>query len=98
MEFQVRLTDEAIADLRGIVQLIAEKSPEAAQRVGGELIAATESLTSLPDRGARVAARRDMRKILRWKYVIYYRVKSSDRVVEVLRIWDGRRAPWSLDL
>jgi len=98
MEFQVRLTDEAIADLRGIVQLIAEKSPEAAQRVGGELIAAAESLTSLPARGARVPTRRDMRKILRWNYVIYYRVKSSDGIVEILRIWDGRRAPWSLDL
>jgi len=39
-----------------------------------------------------------MRKILRWKYAIYYRIKPTERYVEVLRIWDGRQAPWKLRL
>lgn len=98
MDFKVGLTDESIADLRGIVGFISEQSPEAAQRVGLELIAAAESLTRFPDVGAPVRARPDMRKIVRWKYVIYYRIKPAERCVEVLRIWDGRRAPWKLRL
>jgi plasmid stabilization system protein ParE len=39
-----------------------------------------------------------MRKVFRWSYAIYYRVKAHERRVEVLRIWDARQAPWKLKL
>lgn len=98
MDFQVGLTDEAIADLAGIVAFIAKDDPAAAERVGLELLALAESLNHLPNRGAPVAGRSDMRRIFRWKFAIYYRVKTAERRVEVLRIWDGRQAPWTLRL
>jgi plasmid stabilization system protein ParE len=37
-----------------------------------------------------------MRKLFWWHYAIYYRVKESERQVEVLRIWDMRRNPEEL--
>lgn len=98
MDFKVGLTDEAIADLRRIVEFVAEQSPEAALHVGTELIAVAESLAFFPHRGVPVRERNGMRKILRWKYAIYYRVKPAEQYVEVLRIWDGRQAPWKLRL
>ena len=98
MDFQVGLTDEAIADLAGIVAFIAKDDCIAAERVGLELLALAESLKHLPNRGAPVSGRTDLRRIFRWKFAIYYRVKMAERRVEVLRIWDGRQVPWTLRL
>lgn len=93
MDFKVGLTDEAIADLKAIVEFIARDSAEAAAYVGHELLVLSESLTVLPHRGAPVKGRSDMRKIFRWHYAVYYRVKDSQRSVEILRIWDTRQDP-----
>lgn len=96
MDYQVGLTDEALADLRGIVEFIALQNGSAAERVGRELLEQAESLTAFPQRGAPVPGRPDMRKVFRWSYVIYYRVRPEVRRVDVLRIWDARQAPWRL--
>jgi len=98
MDYQVGLTDEALVDLRGIAEFIARQSPRMAERVGGELLDVAESLAELPKRGVPVKGRSEMRKVFRWSYVIYYRVKESEKLVEVLRIWDARQAPWKLKL
>ncbi|MDO8543705.1 MAG: type II toxin-antitoxin system RelE/ParE family toxin [Opitutaceae bacterium] len=98
MDFKVGLTDEALADLRSIVEYIARDSAEASSYVGNELIATAESLSVLPHRGAPVKERGDMRKVFRWHYAIYHRVKEAERRVEVLRVWDTRRDPRELVL
>ncbi len=98
MDFKVGLTDEAIADLAGIVSYIAGDSAEAAAYVGHEIIATAESLSLLPHRGMPVKERSEMRKVFRWHYAIYYRVKEAERRVDVLRIWDMRRDPRELVL
>jgi plasmid stabilization system protein ParE len=98
MDYQVGLTDEALADLRGIAEFIARQSPRMAERVGGELLDVAESLAEFPNRGVPVKGRSEMRKVFRWSYAIYYRVKAHERRVEVLRIWDARQAPWKLKL
>ena len=98
MDYQVGLTDEALADLRGIAEFIARQSPRIAERVGGELLDVAESLAEFPNRGVPVKGRPAMRKVFRWSYAIYYRVMESERRVEVLRIWDARQAPWKLKL
>lgn len=98
MDFRVGLTDEAIADLAGIVSFVAKDSPAAAERVGSALLEMAESLNRFPHRGAPLQGRPDMRRIFKWRFAIYYRVKDAERSVEVLRIWDGRQAPWTLRL
>jgi len=96
MDFQVGLTTEAIADLSGIVEFIARHSPKAAGRIGDELLAIIASLGALPNRGAPVFSRPSHRKLFRRHFAIYYRVNEQYRRVEILRIWDGRQAPWNL--
>ena len=93
MDFKVGLTDEAIADLKSIVEYVARDSAEAAGYVGNELIGLSESLSVLPRRGATVKERVNMRKIFRWHCAVFYRVKETEQQVEVLRIWDMRRDP-----
>jgi hypothetical protein len=54
MDFKVRLTDEAIGDLAGIVSYIARERAEAAAYVGNEILATAESLALVPHRGPLV--------------------------------------------
>lgn len=49
MDYQVGLTDEALADPRGIAEFIARQSPRMAERVGGEVLDVAESLVELPE-------------------------------------------------
>ncbi len=44
MGWQVALTDEAEDDLGQVVSFLAQKSPEAAERIGLEIVAAIFSL------------------------------------------------------
>lgn len=98
MDFKVGLTDEAIADLAAIVAFLAQRSPEAAFRIGSDLLTTAESLALFPHRGSPIKDRPGMRRILRWQWAIYYRVNASRRQIDVLRIRDCRRAPSDLRL
>jgi len=50
MDFKVLIADSAIADLKEIVEFVAEDNPEAASRLGEKLLAHALSLDSLPER------------------------------------------------
>lgn len=65
MGYKVGLTEEARDDLGAAVRFIAVEgeSPEAALRVGHELLDAALSLAILPRRGALVRRRPGMRKL-----------------------------------
>jgi plasmid stabilization system protein ParE len=98
MDFKVGLTDEAVSDLAGIVAFVAQRNPQQAGQVGDMLIRVAESLSVFPYRGAPLGGRPGYRRVFQWNFVIYYRIRDELKAVEVLRIWDGRRAPWSLRL
>ncbi len=98
MGYQVGLTEEAQADLGAVVRFLAEKSPEAAERIGHELLDAALTLTVFPRRGAPVRRRPGMRKLTHRHYLIFYQVNDSAQWVEVVRIWDGRQSPAALRL
>ena len=98
MGYQVGLTEEAQADLGAVVRFLAEKSPEAAARIGNELLDAALTLTLLPRRGAPVRRRPGMRKLTHRHYLIFYQVNEAAQWVEVVRIWDGRQDPAALRL
>ncbi|MEO6993556.1 MAG: type II toxin-antitoxin system RelE/ParE family toxin [Lacunisphaera sp.] len=98
MGYQVGLTEEAQADLGAVVRFLAEKSPEAAARIGNELLDAALNLTLLPRRGAPVRRRPGMRKLTHRHYLIFYQVNEAAQWVEVVRIWDGRQDPAALRL
>lgn len=93
MGWQVALTDEADADLGNVVAFLARKSPEAAERIGLELVALIFHLDQLPQRGAPVRQRPGLRKLAHRHYLITYRVNEAERLVEIIRIWDNRQDP-----
>ena len=50
MDFKVLIADRAIADLKEIVEFVAEDNPDAAIRLGEKLIAHTMTLARMPQR------------------------------------------------
>ena len=98
MDYKVGLTDAAQADLGAIVEFLAEKSPEAAEKIGHELLDAALTLTFFPRRGTPVRRRPGLRKLSHRYYLIFYQVNEAARWVEIVRLWDGRQAPAELHL
>jgi plasmid stabilization system protein ParE len=96
MVWRIALTETAEADLESAVAFIARSSPEAAERIGLELVTVIFSLDQFPERGSPVKARPGLRKLSHRYYLIYYRVNAAAHMVEVLRIWDGRQNPSGL--
>jgi plasmid stabilization system protein ParE len=50
MAWKVLITDSALADLREIVDFIAQDNPEAAERMGQRLVARALDLAEMPER------------------------------------------------
>ena len=101
MDYQVVISKPALADLGTIARFIAEGphgSASAALKIGEELIVQCESLVALPNRGSAVRSRPGMRKLSHRYYLIFYRVTEGSRLVEIVRIWDGRQNPAALIL
>ena len=96
MGWRVALTETAESDLEAVVAFLAGLSPEAGERIGLELVERIFSLDQFPHRGTAVKARPGLRKLSHRCYLIYYQVNDATRLVEMIRIWDGRRDPASL--
>ena len=63
MDYKVLITDSALADLREIVEFVAQDDPEAAARLGEKLIRRALSLSTLPERHGWHDATRGIRKM-----------------------------------
>jgi plasmid stabilization system protein ParE len=98
MGWGITLSDQAEADLQAAVEFLASHSGEAAVRIGSELVDLIFTLDELPRRGTPVKVRPGLRKLLHRHYLIYYRINEPLLLVEVVRIWDGRRNPAHLTL
>lgn len=93
MDFEVIWSPSARLDLKEIVSYIAEDNAEIAQRFGLSLIDATKSLASFPEKGRVVPEFRsqDIREVIFKPYRIIYRVRESQSVIEVVRVWHAAR-------
>ncbi len=100
MDYKVGLTEAARDDLGAAVRFIAieGQNPEAALRMGHELLDAALSLAIPPRRGAPVRRRPGMRKLSHRYWLIFYQVNEALRRVEVVSIWDARQDPAKLRL
>ncbi len=99
MDYKVVFTAQAERDLFAVVSFVAEKNPAAAEKLGHALADTTESLCWMPYRGPAMRGRPGLRKLPHLPYhLIIYRVNEPIRVVEILRIWDGRQNPSELQL
>ena len=91
MGFKVLIADSATADLKEIVEFVAEDNPEAALRVGEKLVAHALSLATMPQRFPFYDKRRGIRKMPLPPFLIYYVCNESASVVNILHFWHGAR-------
>ncbi len=94
MAYKIIITQEALADLDGILDYIGADNPEAAGRFGNALLNHAEILATFPHIGAPVNKRKGIRSMLHTPIRIYYRLNQEREAVEILHFWHGsRRSP-----
>lgn len=91
MAWQVLITDTALADLREIVEFIAEDDQQAAERTGQRLISQALSLVTMPERYAIHDLARSIRKIPARPYLVFYHCDPQAGKVYILHFWHGAR-------
>ena len=94
MDYEVIWSDAAIADLHDLCTHIARDNPQAAERVGRDILKYVRILGSFPLIGPAYprGAQGPLREIVRRPYRIFYDVSESARRVEILHVWHGARA------
>lgn len=93
MGYQVVFSLIAEADLHEITAYIADDNPEAATKLGAELIRLAFTLAEMPRRGGKFRRRSQLRRLVHGVYLIIYQIKESEQTIEVLRFWHGARRP-----
>jgi plasmid stabilization system protein ParE len=91
MDFKVLITESAIADLKEIVEFVAQDNPSAASALGEKLLGRALALAKLPDRFPFYDQKRGIRKMPQPPFLIYYTTDEADRVVNILHFWHGAR-------
>ena len=91
MGCKVIFSPQAIADLEAAVRFIAEDNPVAAVRVGNALIDRVAILENFPMIGAIYPKRSGVRKLVSRPYLIFYRFREMENIVDILRYWHGAR-------
>ena len=84
MDFQIRITEAALADLEGILAYSCATFPARAERFGDAILNHIELLRSFPYVGSLVKGRPGVRQLVHTPILIYYRVNESPNFVEIL--------------
>ena len=82
-----------LADLGGIVSVIAADNPAAARRVADLIKTRTRQLEEFPLSGRHYdwTPRGEVRELIVPPYRIFYRLNSDQQQVRILRVWHGAR-------
>lgn len=96
MGCKIIFSPPAIADLEAAVHFIAVENPEAAVRVGNALIDRAAILEHFPLVGSVYPKRPGVRKLVSRPYLIFYRFREKENVVDILRYWHGSRGELEL--
>ena len=89
--YTVIFSKSADKDVINIVKHVAAENPQAAKKLGSNLLDLALSLDSMPYRGSKVKKRRGVLKLIHGNYLIYYRVNENKRTVEILSFKHGAR-------
>ena len=91
MDYEIRWSPEAIEDVEEIVRYIKKDSPQYAQAVADDIIAASRSLGQFALRGRKVPELKDnaCRELFIYSYRLIYRVQ--DRTILIIAVIHGRR-------
>jgi plasmid stabilization system protein ParE len=91
VDFQIRITEAAIADLEEVLAYSWAHFPATAERFGTALMSHVELLGSLPYIGGLVEGRSGVRQLVHTPILIYYRVTEGPKFFEILHFWHGSR-------
>jgi len=93
MVYEVVWSPSSRLDLKEIASYIAESRPEAAIRFFKGVLRSVEHLSSFPEAGRCVPEFDDphIREVVRRPCRIVYRIKTSDRIIEIARVWHAAR-------
>lgn len=89
MDYTVILSPKAVRDLEVIVRYIAFSNPEAARKVGQNLLNKTKALGQFPFQGQQVPEFNspDIRQVILKPYRIVYRIEVDKKRISVARFW-----------
>ena len=93
MDFQIRITEAALADLEGILAYSWATFPARAERFGDAILNHIELLKSFPYVGSPVRGRSGVRQLVHTPILIYYRVSEYPNFVEILHLQHSSREP-----
>ena len=91
MDFQIRITEAALADFEEILAYSWVNFPASAERFGNAILNHIELLKSFPCIGSLVKGRPGVRQLVHTPILIYYRVNESPNFVEILHLQHGSR-------
>lgn len=92
MDFQVRISQAALADFAEILNYSWVNFPSAAERFGNTLLNHVELLKRFPYIGSPLEGRAGVRQLVHTPILIYYRVDDVKKLVEILHFWHGSRS------
>ena len=91
MALKVLYHEEALADLKAILDWSWERHPETTERFAEGLLDHVDLLATFPYLGTRVKGHRGVRRLVHSPLFIYYRVDETRQLVEVLHFWHAAR-------
>jgi addiction module RelE/StbE family toxin len=93
MGWKIIIAPSAQSDLADIVRYIAQHNPDAASRLGYELITRVERLANFPEIGRNVPEFRqpNLREVICRSYRIIYRLQHEEQRIDIVRFWHAAR-------
>jgi plasmid stabilization system protein ParE len=91
VDFQVRISNAALADFAEILNYSWVNFPSAAERFGNARPNHVELLKRFPYVGSPVEGRVGVRQLVHTPILVYYRVDEDRKLVEILHFWHGSR-------
>jgi plasmid stabilization system protein ParE len=89
VDFEIRITEAALADFEEILAYSWVNFPARAERFGDAIL--NQLLKSFPYIGSLVKGRPGVRQLVHTPILIYYRVNESPHFVEILHLQHGSR-------
>lgn len=97
-EIKLRWQDAAVSDLEAAHAYLSERNPEAARQFAVTMLEAAEQLLEYPEMGPvadDLYPPGRYRSLVRGHHRLIYRIGSE--VIWLLRVWDTRRDPHTLE-
>jgi plasmid stabilization system protein ParE len=89
--YKILFTEDALVDLDILLSYIRADNDAAAGRLGRALLSHVELLQDFPRLGKVVANRGEIRILVHFPILIYYRIHEDQFLIEILHFWHGSR-------